>query len=451
MLKANKKGDTKFVPVEPEVPILYQPQDGVKETSNIVTVPTRTTVTDLDRIPKQYLLQYNDGSEWPVDFFHVLSGRNDPKALFDTKNDAPTQQLQKIINLSLRVNTPLDRTQDEQNKTFELTGAATVVASIVPNEGNFFVAPIGDGRHGLFNVTSVTRMSNNKIATYQIRYTMLYEVTPQIAETIRSCTVRELYYVRERAWTGGDTLLTPKEYRRFLQLGERIKDIETTYVRRFYDTSLETLAYPRDWKLDGLMAGGYYDVFLAMFVKAIGLRMVGKDIRVYPHPPKPVQDIETLFGVLLNQQPELLPYVEKECSSINPRTFATMQTRNTIAWSQFTSTRFFTSQIRQLAIMDAEWPTFASFEPSVFLEYQGNGGKDMVAFAPLTYKPYLLSETFYQGSYSTVLEHCLYLYLHKLPVPSEVAAQLAELVLALPIDSQFYYVPMVYVILKYAR
>ena len=451
MLKANKRGDTKFVPVEPEIPIINKPQDGVKEASNLETIPTRTTVTDFDRIPKQYLLQYNEGSEWPVDFYHALSGRNDPKTMFDTQNDSPTQQLLKIVNLSLRVNAPLDRTQDEQRKTFELTGTSTLVASITPNEGDFFVAPIGDHRHGLFNITAVTRMSNNKIATYQIRYTMLYEITPQIAETIRLCTVRTLHYVRERAWTGGDTLLTPNEYRTFLELGDRIKDIETTFVRRFYDTSLETLAYPRDWKLDGLKAGGYYDVFLAMFVKAIGLRTVGKDIRIYPHPPKPVQDIETLFTVLLNQQPGLLPYVEKECSAVNPRTFRTMQTRNTIAWSQFSSTRFFTSQIRQLATYDGEWPEFEAFEPVMFPEYQGNAGEDMVAFLPLTYKPYLLSETFYSGSYSSVLEHCLYLYLNKQPVPSEVAARLAELVLALPKDSQFYYVPMVYVILKYAR
>ncbi|QVW55143.1 hypothetical protein pEaSNUABM29_00099 [Erwinia phage pEa_SNUABM_29] len=451
MLQAKKKGDTKFVPIEQEVPILNQSQDGVKESTNIVTVPTRTTVTDFDRIPKQYLMQYNDGSDWSVDFFNSLLGRNDPKTMFDTKIDAPTQQFQKINKLLLRVTSALERSQADDNKTFEITGASTLVSSIAPNEGNFFVTTLGDNRYGLFNVTSVTRMSNNKVATYQIRYTLLYEVTPEMAETIRRCTVRELYYVRERAWTGGDTLLTPKEYRSFLQLGDRIKEIETTYVRRFYDTSLETLAYPRDWKLEGLKAGGYYDVFLAMFVKSIGLRTVGKDIRIYPHPPKPVQDIETLFGVILQQQPELLPYVEKDSSPLNTRTFRTMQTRNTIAWSQFTVTRFFTSQVYQLSSTEAEWPEFTTFEPQMFESYQGNGGDDMVAFAPLTYKPYLLSESFYNGSYASVLEHCLWLYLHKQPVPSDTASKLAELVLALPKDCQFYYVPLVYVVLKYAR
>ncbi|HHS7556387.1 TPA: hypothetical protein ACTPQ1_004679 [Salmonella enterica] len=451
MLQAKKSGDTKFVPIEQDVPILNKPQDGVKESTNLVTVPTRTTVTDFDRIPKQYLLQYNEGSDWSVDFFNSLLGRNDPKTMFDTQIDAPTQQFQKIIGLLLRVTTPLDRTQADDNKTFEITGAATLVSSIAPNEGNFFVTSIGDNRYGLFNVTGVTRMSNNKVATYAIRYTMLYEVTPAMAEVIRTCTVRELYYVRERAWTGGDTLLTPKEYRTFLELGDRIKVIENTYVRRFYDTALETLAYPRDWKLEGLKAGGYYDVFLAMFVKAIGLRMTGKDIRVYPHPPKPVQDIETVFGVILNQQPELLPYVEKDNSPVNTRSFRTMQTRNTIAWSQFTVTRFFPSQIYQISHWEAEWPNFTPFEPQMFENYQGTAGESLVAFAPLTYKPYLLSESFYNGGYASVLEHCLWLYLRKQPVPSETAAKLAELVIALPIDSQFYYVPLVYVLLKYAR
>ncbi|MCU6405955.1 hypothetical protein KW817_23630, partial [Enterobacter quasiroggenkampii] len=75
-------------------------------------------------------------------------------------------------------------------------------------------------------------MSNNKVATYNIEYTLLFEVDPETAETIRRCTVREYYYVAERAWTGGDTLLTPKEYRAFLEVVDALEDIEQTYVKR---------------------------------------------------------------------------------------------------------------------------------------------------------------------------------------------------------------------------
>src|SRR5699024_9334874 len=109
MLKAKRDKPSTFEPVDRPIPELNKPQDGVKETTNIVTQPTRTTVTDLDRIPKQYLMKYLEGSAWTVDFFNFLKGRNDAKKFFDSKVLTPDQQVEKIIGLELRVTTPLDR------------------------------------------------------------------------------------------------------------------------------------------------------------------------------------------------------------------------------------------------------------------------------------------------------------------------------------------------------
>lgn len=450
MLKASRD-QTTFVPVEPEVPTLNKAQDGVKEASNVVTQPLRTTVTDFDRIPKQYLMKYVEGSAWTVDFFNFLKGRNDAKKFFDTQVITPDQQLEKIIGMELRVTSALDRSQDGQNKTFSMNGAATVANTIAPNEGCFFVSPIGDNRYALFNITSVERMSNNKVATYNIQYTMLFEVSPAIAETLRKCTVREWYYVAERAWTGGDTLLTPNEYRTFLKLGDAIKAVETTYVKRFWDSETQTLLFPRDWRIYGLKGASYYDVFLCMFVRTIGLRTVGKDIQIYPHPPKEVGDIECLFTAITQQENVFLSSYNKPNGAYLVNTFRTMQTRNSIAWSRITNTRYFTDDLRSPKQFPAEWVKFTEFEPVTVEKYRGNDGENLPAFLPLTYNPYLLTETFYNGSYSSLLEYGLYLYLNKQAVPSEIALKLYEVCNTLPLDAQFYYVPMVYVLLKYAR
>ncbi|ANZ50503.1 putative virion structural protein [Erwinia phage vB_EamM_Stratton] len=450
MLKASRD-QTTFVPVEPETPILNKPQDGVKETTNIVTQPLRTTVTDFDRIPKQYLMKYVEGSAWPVDFFNFLKGKNDAKKFFDTQVITPDQQLEKIIGMELRVTSALDRSQDGQNKTFSLTGSATVANTIAPNEGCFFVAPIGDDRYALFNITSVTRMSNNKVATYNIEYGMLFEVSPAIAETLRQCTVREWYYVAERAWTGGDTLLSPNEYRSFLKLGDAVLDIETTYVKRFWNSETQTLLFPRDWRVYGLKGASYYDVFLCLFVRTIGLRAVGKDIQIYPHPPKNVEDVECLFTAIAKQQPTFLKSYNKPNGAYLVNTFRTMQTRNSVAWSRITNTRYFSDDLRSPKQFPAEWVKFTPFDPTIVDKYRGNEGESLPAFLPLTYNPYLLSETFYNGSYSSLLEYGLNLYLNKRAVSSEIALKLAEVCNTLPEDAQFYYIPLVYVLLKYAR
>lgn len=443
MLQAKGKGNTKFVPTETPVPVLNQPQDGVKEKTNIVTNPERTTVIDMERTPKNYLLSVVEGSSWPIErWYRSLKGKNDPKVLFDPKVDSPTQQFDCIRNLELRVTTPLDRDQNGDNKTYTMTGASTVVNSVPVNEGDFFTASIGDGRFGLFTVTSSRRPSNNKVSTYQVEYGMLYEVKPFHQEVLDRCTVRTYYYIKERAFTGGDTLLTEKEYRRFLELGERIASIEETYVKRFYNADAQTLLYPND-------AWGYaYDVFLALFVKALGLRVVGKDIRIYPHQRTNVKDVETLFSLILKQDPLFLEDANRRNQPFQTRSFRTLQPTNNIGWSKIQVSRFFQEDMP----LNQQLGNWEPFVPFVSESFQLDGNADeLPLFNPLTYTPYILSESFYTGTYSSVIEYALQLYLNKQPLDSAIAAVLGEQVHKLPRDSQFYYVPLVYVLLKYAR
>lgn len=443
MLQAKGKGDTKFVAPTAPTPTLNQPQDGVKEKTNIVTNPARTTVVDMERVPKNQMMVYLDGSSWTIiDWFRSLKGKNDPKVLFDPKIENPTQQFDCIHNLELRVTQALERTQDGENKTYTLSGAATVANSVPVNETDLFTADIGDGRIGLFTVTTSERPSNNKLSTYQVQYEMLYELNEFHQQVLKTCTVREYYYIKERAFTGGDTLLSPKEYRRFMELGEYIRGIEETYVKRFYNADAQTLLFPdQTW-------GYAYDVFLTLFVRALGLRVVGKDIRIYPHDRVNVKDVETVFSLILKQDALFLQDANRLNRPYQTRSFRTLQTNNSVGWSKIQVTRFFQDDM-PLAKWEGNWEPFKPFTP-VLYTLTGNG-VELPLFNPITYAPYILSEAFYNGEYSSVLEYGLMLYLTKQPLSSELVVALAAEVHKLPRDSQFYYVPLVYVLLKYAR
>lgn len=443
MLQAKGKGDTKFVAPEPETPALNTVQDGVKEKTNLVTEPLRTTVTDFERTPKTQLMPLIEGSSWTTDeFFRSLKGKNDPKVLFDPKIENPSQQFDKIKHLELRVTTALDRDQNDENKTYSMTGAATIPWSVPVNEGDIFTATLGDGRQGLYTVLTSRRPSNNKVSTYEITYGMLYEVTPAHRAVLDKCTVREYYYVKERAWTGGDVILSPKEYRGYLALNELIDAVENTYVRRFYSSDLQTLLYP------DLTFGAAYDAFLAQFVKSIGLRMVGKDIRIYPHYPKNIKDVETFWTCLLQQDPLFLAETNRDNQPFSTRGFRTLQSTNSVGWSKVFVTRYFVEDTGSMKYM-GEWPKFKPFTTE---DIQLDGSQEIYpAFLPITYQPYVLSQAFYDGGYASALEYGLSCYLNRKPLSSELAAKLGELVHKLPRDSQFYYVPLVYVLLKYAR
>ena len=137
MLKA-KRDSVSTVPVtRPPLESLEAPRDGVKDTTNIVTNPDRTTVVDLDRVPATHLLQYTQGSPWPVMWFRRLWGKNDPKKIFDPEVINPTQQTERIINLVLKVNTTLTPQQDVAHKTFTLQAMPRLRCRLFPTNTIF--------------------------------------------------------------------------------------------------------------------------------------------------------------------------------------------------------------------------------------------------------------------------------------------------------------------------
>jgi hypothetical protein len=451
MIKAGRDGAQQIPNPRPVLESLEAPRDGVKDTTNIVTNPDRTTVVDLERMPATHLLQYANGSPWPVMYFRRLYGKNDPKNMFDPSVRNATQQLDRINDLIIKVGSAILPQQDTQKKSFTRSGAGTITTSIAPNETDFFVAALGSGRFGLFTVTSSDRKSDNKVAVYEIEYTMLYDVTPEIWKTIEVCTQRIYHYVAERAWVGIDPLLSPEEFRRFNSSANYIRLIEETYVQRFFEPKIRSLAYP------GLLPNEfYYDVYLVKFVRALGLRSTAEDLRVYPHTPLNIDGVQTLWKILEQRNPWLLGMVERKGGWYSAKSFRTRHGMNTVAFCHVTATFTFadTYDATQFTTgMNSEfpWPVAVSFE-AVPVAYRDIENETLPAYLPLSQNEfYVLSSAFYAGSYASALEYGLYLFLNELPVPSNLACQLAELLVKLPKAEQLYYTPLVYLLLKYTR
>ena len=451
MIKAGRDGIVQIPNGRPVLESLEAPRDGVKETSNIVTNPDRTTVVDLERMPATHLLQYANGSPWPVMYFRRLLGKNDPKSLFDPKVRNSTQQVERVNNLVIKVNSTIIPSQDIQKKTFTREGVGTITSSIPPNETDFFIADLGSGRFGLFTVTSSDRKSDNKIAVYEVHYSMLFDVTPEMWDTINACTVRTFHYVVERAWVGIDPLLTPDEFRRFNSTANYARLIEETYVQRFYDNKIRSLAFP-----DLLPGEFYYDVYLVKFVRALGLRLTASDMRVYPHTPLDIDAVQTLWKILEQRNPWLLSTVERKGGWYSAKSYRTRHGMNTVAFCHVTATFTFadTYDATQFTTgMNSEfpWPVAVPFDPAPIV-YRGIEGETLPAYLPLSRNEfYVLSSAFYEGSYASALEYGLYMFLNEHPIPSNLACQLAELLVKLPAAEQLYYTPLVYLLLKYTR
>lgn len=441
-INSNGRDKTTVVDTTPPRAEITKAKDGVVEKTNIVTEPSRTTVTDLERLPKRHLLQYTSGSPWPVTYYRRLSGLNDPKQFFDPEVDNGTQQFECIINQILRVNSALSWNQDGKTKEFTVTGEATLANTIIPTEGDVFVADMGDARQAIFAITSTQRNAYNKIATYQISYTLIYEMTPAYADRLAQATQRQFYYVADRAWVSEDTLLTPNEYNLFQRVGEELSSLEYMYVRNFYDQETGTLRCPLNDRKN-------YDVFLTQFVRDVGLATPPFELRIYPHTPYKHDDLFTVWQALIWHNASMLPQCHKVANWYQVQTFRTYQVPNTVGWSRIQSTVFFDDAIRRNPIKDSV-PAFPAVEERK-TDFDGTALKDLPLFTPVQLTPYIFSQAFYDGSYASVLEYALKQYLNKVKLRVDVPIELAVQLKSLPLPVQFYYGPVVYLLLKYVR
>lgn len=440
-IQAGGRQKSEVVTVEPPRPEITKAKDGVVEKTNITTEPSRTTVVDLERISKRHLLQYTSGSPWPVDYYHRLSGMNDPKSFFDPSVDNATQQYEEIKSQVLRVGSALSWSQGT-NKEFTVSGEATLANSIIPTEGDIFIADIGDARRGIFAVNSTQRNAYNKIATYQITYTLLYEVTPESERVLRDAVVRTFHYVADRAWVSEDTLLTQDEFNAFLKIREELEYFENMYVRMYYDQELGSLRQP-------VTARKNYDVFLTQFVRDIGLNRTPDELTIYPHTPYRHDEMFTVWKALVWHNASMLPQCHRDGKWFQVQTFRTYQVPNTVGWSRVQSTVFFDSQLRLKNIPDVV-PDFDAVEDRRS-DFEGTLLKDLPMFVKPTLTPYVFTEAFYGGSYGSVLEYALQLYLNKAKLRADIPLKLAEEVKRLPLTAQFYFAPVVYLLLKYVR
>ncbi|ANZ48911.1 virion structural protein [Erwinia phage Derbicus] len=440
-IQAGGRQKSEVVTVEPPRPEITKAKDGVVEKTNITTEPSRTTVVDLERISKRHLLQYTSGSPWPVDYYHRLSGMNDPKSFFDPAVDNATQQYEEIKSQVLRVGSALSWSQGT-NKEFTVSGEATLANSIIPTEGDIFIADIGDARRGIFAVNSTQRNAYNKIATYQITYTLLYEVSPESERVLRDAVVRTFHYVADRAWVSEDTLLTQDEFNAFLKIREELEYFENMYVRMYYDQELGSLRQP-------VTARKNYDVFLTQFVRDIGLNRTPDELTIYPHTPYRHDEMFTVWKALVWHNASMLPQCHRDGKWFQVQTFRTYQVPNTVGWSRVQSTVFFDSQLRLKNIPDVV-PDFDAVEDRRS-DFEGTLLKDLPMFVKPTLTPYVFTEAFYGGSYGSVLEYALQLYLNKAKLRADIPLKLAEEVKRLPLTAQFYFAPVVYLLLKYVR
>ena len=223
------------------------------------------------------LLTYISGSSWYVTYYQQVLGESTELGPLQLDKDPVYQQYTRIDNFELKVTAPLTGNQESDDSSFDVQGTASVYPPLRPNNGDMFVADVGDGRRGLFAVVSSQRMSMLNDSVYEINYVLVSYATPEYLGNLAEKTIRQMHFVKELLATGGNPLVEDQKYDAYRTVVSYHEQLTQYYIHQFYNKSVSTLVLPDQPRVT-------YDAALVRAVQSImdtDATPLMRDVRAY--------------------------------------------------------------------------------------------------------------------------------------------------------------------------
>jgi hypothetical protein len=426
---------------------------------------------DQSIVDRSTLTTFLEGQAWAVDYFSRVVNNDSSLSGLQLGLNAAYQQYRVIRGFEFKVTSPLTTTQGEVNKEMSLEGSSNVYSVLIPNEGDMFIADVGDGREGLFQITSSVRKTIYAATAHEISYKMVSYMQASIAEDMADKTVETLYFDREMMRDGFTPLIHEADVKTIQNLEAHNARLLTVYFADFYSREHNTFIVPNQ-------TVPTYDPYLTKFLTNI---LTARDHPSMRHVK--VLNVEndqamyemTLWNCLETLDYGLLPLVAQEMGIVPVKHFFSTPMFNSIYYSRVKAV-IYPEQYQ--TNVDAGYTTIAHKQSSKFKEgslrfrelkrsllntnlimdtasgpfapEDGLPSKDIVSVTTDSY--YIFTEAFYcyestEGKL-TVLENLIRKALRDEPIDINVLDHLCTIAPMWDNVDRFYYIPMLLLLLR---
>ena len=216
-----------------------------------------TFTADSKREPLANLLAHIEGHPWTVKaYYSQLLAADDPAMAQQITLSPVLQQYHKIVNLELRVSSPLTYEYIKERQASRLEGTANLYyGSIPPTRGDMFIADVGDGNVAVFSVKDVTPLSHFRERAYEINYREV-DTSPDRLSDLEVKTVKTSYFMRDYLLHGRDPLVGEQALYIRQTLEQHGFQILNTFMRKYISQRHRYLLVPEQEEptFDFLMA-----------------------------------------------------------------------------------------------------------------------------------------------------------------------------------------------------
>lgn len=239
----------------------------------VVAEPSiKTNIVDTRYEPLQSLLTHVEGSSWITFYYSQLVNSDDALQGQQSSGSPVMQQYKLIKHLELKVTNPLSISQDSESLEMQTTGTATLYPGVIPNEGDVFIADIGDGNEGIFKITNTTRKTISRESCYEVEY-LLVDIADAFRKGDLNQKVIETFeFVKDFIVHGQHPLVQQEEFAIMSNLVTFYYQIVRRYFKLFTSREYATLLIPGQGE-------ARYDHFLTGALKSFHETLQAPEIR----------------------------------------------------------------------------------------------------------------------------------------------------------------------------
>lgn len=415
-------------------------------------------------------MQYVDGSAWEVVYYSQVLGADSEPGPWQLDRSATDQQYIRISNMELKVTTPLTPSEEEPGRSIDVVGTATVYPTHKPNFGDMFIADIGDGRAGVFSVTDVSRKTYLKDSYSEITYQLVNYVDsrPEILSDLNRKSIKRTVFYKEFLQWGQNPQLLEGEFADLVRMKKVYNNLVNFYFKDFFSIQYRTLMIPNQ----NLPA---YDPFV---VSAVMDWVSADEVPAMVQVRQPVvtanrnTDSYTLWSALERMNESYLGAAIQQMRLLHTSAFKGMPEISSIFYTgivyvacpldsrtdvdqPYDKADAWFSGGSLLASTGLRWKDLMRYLPSSNLdgfavEPPPNQLPDIVPVTVDEY--YVLSEKFYRpnGAMASKLEVLTKQALNQEPIDKVTLLSLAENAMKWPNLERFYYMPILFALMKVA-
>jgi hypothetical protein len=277
-------------------------------------------VVDTKQTPLSHLVTHIEGSKWVVDLYLQVIDRDDPLTGLDSGQSGVYQQYKLVKGFELKVTNALSTSQNSETKSMSVVGAAHTHSLVIINHGDIFIADVGDGRAGIFQVTLSEKKSIFNDSVYYIEYALLYYVDQDQNKKadLDSKVVEVYYYLKDYLNYGEKPIVLESEYNNFLRLHDLTEDLINAYFNWFFSAEKKTFLVPGQ---ESLTYDHYMTTFITKIIDSTDNHKI-KHCRVYNVDEDVYLKEPTILEAIVKRDKYLLPMLNRKMGLVSIRSFS---------------------------------------------------------------------------------------------------------------------------------